>query len=1376
MRISGNNNQFENQPICNKTQHGSKMNYEEKNIANSPDPAEYLGRSQVSFKSREQNKDSRKAALKRHLEDNHYIVGDDYLSLLDPVAEAIQNDDELEFIKKCMLERRSDRLAFSIEDVKKLLGEYQKHPETMKDVFSERYENGQLHYTSVEAISSLADAYEIDKDYTKFILQLSYFSRKSQRFNPIDAKPVVEAAQIDKDYVNTLLAQELKYGRDRVVYSTNEKFLAQLKSGQVPEFEKREEGITPRYSGEEIKILTEAHSIDPELTDYLLDLYDSEYVYSSSIKDAVEMAQTDRELINTLTQKKEGKDEPRFLLDDIGSIVENVPQDREFLFEVLNAKNPKNKNYKYSADKIVELCKASDVDAQMTRRLMKMKASPYGEQVDRFPVSEILGLINDSKIDIKTFNHILNKKTKRYDGAYIPLYSTQDIHTIMEAYKANKTLVSKLLRANDMSGDNRYSPEGIASIVEASEIDPVYTNHLISLKTSGKKTQPLIRDFEIDDIVKAHQKDPEYTETLLSMRNTDARGNEYLLYQGRDINAIVDARKSDSEFTEMLVNQKKRTKNGLVNRFDGPGISFVLDARAKDKELTDMLVEQKVETENGPEYRFAAINIHNLVTKEGTDKELIKHIAEQERFNHYKAIDIIRIAKNTSLETFKKFEEKIGDNIQNYDVDDISAGISLADAYGIRDINELKMEDKKKLLRSLIAVNADIFNRSEAFKKDFPIIPQSQEEYCEIVPALVRSLGIETKELSEGQLDNFNVNLTNLSDTLARMSDKEFNDLTITQEYSKNHFIKDSLAVIRDLDPKEQQKVFDYFGFELRENPKNNDMGYSIIGYPINLNNGKKLAVITDDKTKEVVERLRPYVIKFSENNRIISNNPDVENELNEIADALPEIRTMIGKGQHKAHDFDVFKHSLKVMQKVRQDEGFEELNDSDKKVMLLASLMHDITKIENIIDETHVEQSAFDTLFIAKKINLTQDEEIKLYTLIRHHEWLANVNKQKNEKERTKAQQSVAFDFQQSNMFDLALMFTHADLRAIKRSDLYHDKLEGDKRIDFNGQRRSFGQAADFHADKIRGYINELKKTRPLLPTTKMPKASEIEKLITEVSPDGSTNIKGVYVKENKDKKRLVVVKFNEVEDKDWEHMGLPKGSTTKGTIIKKDEDEDFAEDIETGNIKFFVHGLDYPNQLAKFDAFSLLNSDALLSVSYAERPETKYRFFRPQGVMLDVSADYVYGGGASDSGSGFGKNIQIFKDEYIFGGYRESDRRYISDLIKNRIGMDDDEYIEFYEKYKNKPMTEIEPPELRESMIKSYATLDSKIRLGSRYYNEMYLSNPKSVMGVFAYEMNENKNISDPLKFLEENKDRTDFLQDYAIEHDIPFFVFGN
>ena len=56
------------------------------------------------------------------------------------------------------------------------------------------------------------------------------------------------------------------------------------------------------------------------------------------------------------------------------------------------------------------------------------------------------------------------------------------------------------------------------------------------------------------------------------------------------------------------------------------------------------------------------------------------------------------------------------------------------------------------------------------------------------------------------------------------------------------------------------------------------------------------------------------------------------------------------------------------------------------------------------------------------------------------------------------------------------------------------------------------------------------------------------------------------------------------------------------------------------------------------------------------------------------------------------------------------------------------------------------------------------------------MYGSNPKEVMGVFAYDKHTPSNVGNPLEFLESTSNRTDFLQKYAIEHDIPFIIFGD
>jgi hypothetical protein len=321
-------------------------------------------------------------------------------------------------------------------------------------------------------------------------------------------------------------------------------------------------------------------------------------------------------------------------------------------------------------------------------------------------------------------------------------------------------------------------------------------------------------------------------------------------------------------------------------------------------------------------------------------------------------------------------------------------------------------------------------------------------------------------------------------------------------------------------------------------------------------------------------------------------------------------------------------------------------------------------------------------------------------------------------------------------------------------------------------------------YAQRIRGYINELKTSQPLLPQTKVPRAGRINEAITQVNPDGSTNIKGVY----KDKDGLVIIKFNEVED--WEAIGFPKGSISHGIETAGYQNEK----INTGNIKFFVHALEYSNQLAKFDAFSLVDSDALLSVSYAERPESKYRFFRSQGVLLDVNSKYIHGGGNKDSGSGYGKDINEFKNNYIFGGKRQKERTYISDLIKEVTGMTDEQYVEFVETNKDRPIQEIEPADIREKITKALATINSNTRKGNRAYNEMYISNPNEVMGVFAYNINYNEEIGNPVDFLNRTtigkyergagangrdisvRERTEFLRQYALERNLPFIIFGD
>ena len=1320
---------------------------------------------------------------------------------LDDLAECIENDDELAFVKNNLFKSDSDEnIIFWIGDVKILLSEYRKNPELLKEVLSEKDSRGGIKYRNVEkSIIPIVEARAIDKDCANYVIALNDFGGHS-RFKSSEVKDVVEALKTDKAFTNRLLAEITTYDEHvNPHYYVDKRILKKLNNNEVPDVKSDNGKLSYRHNFDAIKVLVDTHLIAPELTELVLDKYSTGYFNVNDIRTMVIEGQKDKELLNTLmfAKKKDwdDKEKDRFSPEVISNILENLPSDKQFLYDIIS--ETKEDRYsgkqvlKYNQNEIENLCIAAHTDLELTKDLMKETEEYGNEKYDRFNARDIRDLVEVAQNDKTMFYSVLKHKKEQYDGTMTSRYSRDELYRIMYYAPIDKSCMQYLLNINETYKDkNVYEVYDVVDIINAHKEEPEYVDSLLEKRCNNYKGEkvPLFGGSDISRIVSAHKKEPQYTDYLVSQFESN-NGDTDLAYNGANIERIVDAYLIDKDYTNELVAQTVRNARGKnIKRFNGGAILSIMNYSKEDKDFVRYVVNDKTIQPNGAEeYTFSQDEVLTLLQansalgKKGLNaqeyiKELagIKEPAGQRNVLKLSLQDILKIVENTTFEQYEDLKSKIGDKIGSYNAFDILTAIEFSELYQVQSLNEIPLNRKKDLLRRLVNANVDMFKISDIMHKDFPIIPNNKEEYCEVLPAIVRSLGIETNIISDKQTDEFMVTMAELSDNLSKLSDEEYNKLTFSQEYDKDEFISDVLEKTKNLDSNELQKVYDYFGFELVKNPKNMKTGYSIKGYPVNLNNGKKLADITDENTKVVVEDLRKNVVKFSENNKIKASNKDIEKELNKLVEVLPEIRITIGKTQHASHDFDVFKHSLKVMQKVAQDKDFEKLNESDRKVMLLATLIHDITKAEGYSDGTHPEESAFDSYFIAKKFKLTKDEEIKLYTLIRHHEWLSYVNTQKTPQNRQKAQQSVAFDLQQNNLFDMALMFTHADLKAVKDSDLFHDKTEGNSRLDFNNERRSFGEAADFHAEKIREYIAELKKTQPLLPTTKMPKASDIEKLITTVNPDGSTNIKGVYIKENDDKKRLVVVKFNEVEDSDWEKMGLPKGSSTKGVMATCTDTEE-PYDVETGNIKFFVHGLDYSNQLAKFDAFSLLNSDALLSVSYAERPETKFRFFRAQGVMLDVSADYVYGGGNTDAGSGCGKNIEEFKKNYIFGGYREKDRKYISDLVKETTGMSDDEYVKFVEKNKNKPMIAIEPKEVRENIIKAFATINSNHRKGNRAYNEMYLSNPKSVMGVYAYNMADGESIPNPVEFLEKTYHRTNFLQDYAIEHDIPFFLFG-
>lgn len=1144
---------------------------------------------------------------------------------------------------------------------------------------------------------------------------------------------------------------------------TNEDFIEFLKNKTVKDAQGNE---YLRFSDDEIQILTNINTQEVrEAIQFLVELKNGDeprfdgYDINTLIDKAI--TQEGRDAIEYLAGFKNG-DNPRFELYNICELAESAQTQKgrdaiEYIAGFKDGDKPRFDGF-YFDESLVNIAKT-----QEGRNAIEYLAGFKNNDKPRFDGDDISYLADKTKnpkdrdaIEYLAGFKYSNNTIFRGDDISRLVYKVQS--------KEGKDTIEYLARFKD--GDNLlFSGDNIAILFDKAKTKE--GRETIEYLAGFKKGNHLL--FNGDNIsslvYKVQTKEGRGTiEYLARLKENDTCG-----FIGFGIGDLVEPAKTQEgrDIIEYLLSAKDNNKLSSFEIIDIASLAKSIKNK-KDKEFIYKLVDENINMKND--------NILNLIDGDNIEiaEQLVKQVAEKE-ITPEQCLLLLENYRTISYKDIQKLRQTIGrDRVDNMDETDLFVTAQFSSLNEKQNINEISIEEKRGLLRNLVKYNTGLSQISDDLANDFPLIPRNQDQYCTLLFALIRSLGGDVTPLKpETKVANFNNSMSNLSHSLAKVSDTDFANITITQEYSKDDFIKTVLSKVKDLSREERQKVYDYYGFELHHNKGNKSTGFSITGYPVNLNNGKKLAQITDPKTKEVVENLRQDVIRFTQNNRIKSNNPQVEQFLNEIIDALPELRTTIGKTQHSTHDFDIMKHSLKVMQKISQDPKFNELNDSDKKIMMLASLMHDIRKREGYSDPTHADESSFDTLFIAKKFSLSKDEEIKLYTLIKHHEWLQYVNTARDKDGNIipeileKRLQSVAYDLQQDNLFDMAIMFTHADLKAVKSDNTFHDMTMGKGRVDEAGKPISYGGLADNYAQRIKKYVTELQKSQPLLPVTKIPTSSVMKQAITQVNPDGSTNLKGVYL----DNDGLVVLKYNEVED--WEALGFPKDSVSKGISAKGLNNNGQETDVDTGNIKFFVHGLDYANQLAKFDAFGLVGSDVLLSVSYAERPESKYRFFRTQGVLLDVDTKYVHGGGNTDSGSGCGKSIADFKKDYIFGGERESDRLYISNMIKEATGMNDDEYVRFVKENENKPFTEIEPADVREKIIKAFATINSNVRKGNREYNEMYASNP-NVMGVFAYSSSDN--VGNVLEFVENNLSRLDFLKQFAIERDIPMIVFGD
>ena len=513
--------------------------------------------------------------------------------------------------------------------------------------------------------------------------------------------------------------------------------------------------------------------------------------------------------------------------------------------------------------------------------------------------------------------------------------------------------------------------------------------------------------------------------------------------------------------------------------------------------------------------------------------------------------------------------------------------------------------------------------------------------------------------------------------------------------YSLKDFKNNIWNIVKNSHYSDRTKALDYFGFEL----KNNNGILEMTGYPSADKPDGRLARIKDKDVLNLITKLTPEVIKFTQNNSVmVQNAPQLSKDLTNIIKAFPEFLTTIGKVQHGTHDFTLDVHCLKVLQGAMKNPQYQTLSQKEKYHMQIIALFHDITKAELKRDSEHPRNSAFDVYYLLDKLNMKEKDKLKIYQVIKNHSWLAYYDFS------NKMRKKIAYDMRSGNAFKLQSILTEADLKGVKKYDkfyyMYANKLDSAKKDIFKS-------------------IEELQSTAINLPQAKIPKASELNtnsRYVSRISRDGINNTV-LYLNPNVDLQKV-----------------------------------GFRNCKSLNDFNILVHGLDSQDSASMFQALGMIDSKALLSTSYIIYSKQNYRAFRSEGFILDVPATNIHAAYWRDFGSGCKKSIKNLFNTYLFQNNEQ--RNYISEKLKKELNLNDKDYINLFNQIEDITMEDLEKynPRIAKAYRKIFNDMEISKRSYGRNYNEILVTSPK-IQAIFCYDKTP-QNISSYLrKYAEKN-----------------------
>lgn len=379
--------------------------------------------------------------------------------------------------------------------------------------------------------------------------------------------------------------------------------------------------------------------------------------------------------------------------------------------------------------------------------------------------------------------------------------------------------------------------------------------------------------------------------------------------------------------------------------------------------------------------------------------------------------------------------ENIAEVLKLYKYDDGFYDTSLLAKDLIKKLNSGEILNSQIKQAQFMAENGipfDIFNLKNIAKyskddlREWSLMLQACRNKEALSPEIIAAINKELMALIKVNRVNPTVSKAFLDkfDDVIRVFEKESLSIDnlakaggINLQYTREAFKANILKEVEHLPMAEQSKILSKFGLSSQSNG-------IMSGLPVSLNptglNKTELAI-------------NEHIAKFlSAENKVVlpQGFEELAPFMDDLCKAIPEFKFTIGAMQHKTQNYKLAEHMLKAFQENMKNPLYKELGASDRRILGISTLLHDINKIERIVTPNHALPSSQTVNAIVERMTyLTPMEKDRIINLVKNHHWLEKIS------DDPKIIEEMITTFRSGNDFKLAKIFAESDLKAVNNS-----------------------------------------------------------------------------------------------------------------------------------------------------------------------------------------------------------------------------------------------------------------------------------------------------------------------------------------------------